>query len=107
LGIAHGAIRSAVLLLSVAPVSALPPGPLPVTVESGVAVAMRDGVKLMADIYRPEGGGRYPVLLTRTPYDRHGAIATGVALASHGYVVVAQDVRGRYGSEGDFYPFRN
>ena len=107
MGIARGAIRSAVLLLSVAPVSALPPGPLPVTVESGVAVAMRDGVKLMADIYRPEGGGRYPVLLTRTPYDRHGAIATGVALASHGYVVVAQDVRGRYGSEGDFYPFRN
>ncbi len=86
---------------------ALPAGPLPVTVESGVKVVMRDGVTLVADVYRPEGDGRYPVLLTRTPYDRHGDMTAGPALASHGYVVVMQDVRGRYGSEGAFYPFRN
>jgi hypothetical protein len=68
---------------------------------------MRDGVTLIADVYRPEGEGRYPVLLTRTPYDRHGYIGTAAVLASHGYVVVLQDARGRYGSEGVFYPFRN
>jgi putative CocE/NonD family hydrolase len=86
---------------------ALPAGPLPVTVESGVKVVLRDGVTLVADVYRPEGDRRYPVLLTRTPYDRHGGLSTGPALASHGYVVVMQDVRGRYDSEGAFYPFRN
>ena len=49
---------------------------------------MRDGVTLIADVYRPEGDGRHPVLLTRTPYDRHGGLEAGPALASHGYVVV-------------------
>jgi len=90
-----------------APAWALPAGPLPVKVESGVKVVMRDGVTLIADVYRPEGDGRHPVLLTRTPYDRHGDLEAGPALASHGYVVVMQDVRGRYESEGVFYPFRN
>src|SRR4030095_10897875 len=66
------------------PAWALPPGPLPVTVEPGVRVAIRDVVTLVADVFRPEGDGRYPVLLTRTPYDRHGNIATAAALASHG-----------------------
>jgi putative CocE/NonD family hydrolase len=90
-----------------APASARTPGPLPVTVEANVAVVMRDGVTLRADVYRPAADGRYPVLLTRTPYDRRGDIEVGPALASHGYVVVQQDVRGRYGSEGAFDPFRN
>jgi putative CocE/NonD family hydrolase len=89
------------------PASALSPGPLPVTVEPVVKVVMRDGVTLIADVYRPEGGERYPVLLTRTAYDRRGALEAGPALASHGYVVVMQDVRGRYASEGVFDPFRN
>ena len=110
MGVARWTGRFAGILLAAAlgsPASALPAGPLPVTVESGVKVVMRDGVTLIADVYRPEGEGRYPVLLTRTPYDRHGNLAVGPALASHGYVVVLQDVRGRYGSEGVFYPFRN
>jgi putative CocE/NonD family hydrolase len=77
----------------------------PVMVET-VAVNMRDGVSLIADVYRPQAPGRYPVLLQRTPYNRRDA-ATGTFLASHGYVVVLQDTRGRYDSGGEFYPFRN
>jgi len=44
-----------------------------VSVERGVAVPMRDGTVLLADIYRPSGPGRYPVILTRTAYDRTAA----------------------------------
>jgi predicted acyl esterase len=39
-------------------------------VQQNVPVTMRDGVKLMADIYRPDADGTYPVLVLRTPYDR-------------------------------------
>jgi putative CocE/NonD family hydrolase len=92
---------------SALPAYALGPGPLPVTVEAGVRGTMRDGVTLVADVYRPAGDGTYPVLLTRTPYNRRGDIAAGPLLASHGYVVVQQDVRGRFESEGVFDPFRN
>ncbi|MBP1602590.1 MAG: hydrolase, CocE/NonD family, partial [Acidobacteria bacterium] len=77
-----------------------------VTVDSGVRVRMRDGVMLMADVYRPNAPGRFPVLLERTPYNRQDP-GTGLFLASHGYVVVLQDTRGRYASEGEFYPFRH
>jgi len=77
----------------------------PVTVDAGVPVRMRDGVMLVADIYRPNAPGRFPVLLQRTPYNRQDP-GTGIFLASHGYVVVLQDTRGRYASEGEFYPFR-
>ena len=86
--------------------SAAEPGPLPVTVETAVKVPMRDGVALTADVYRPRAEGRYPVLLQRTPYDRRDPV-TGLLLASHGYVVVLQDTRGRFDSEGEFYPFRH
>jgi putative CocE/NonD family hydrolase len=82
------------------------PGPLPVTVETAVKVPMRDGVTLTADVYRPRADGRFPVLLERTPYDRRDP-KTGLLLASHGYVVVLQDTRGRFGSGGEFYPFRH
>src|SRR6187397_400150 len=81
-------------------------GPLPVVVETAVKVPMRDGVTLTADVYRPAGEGRYPVLLQRTPYDRRDP-KTGLKLASNGYVVVLQDTRGRFDSGGEFYPFRN
>jgi hypothetical protein len=86
--------------------TAPPAGPFRVKVESGLRVPMRDGVKLIADVYRPVDEGRFPVLLQRTPYNRHQP-ETGLALASHGYVVVLQDTRGRYDSEGEFYPFRH
>ncbi len=76
-----------------------------VIAQTGVRAKMRDGVSLVADIYRPRAEGRFPVLLIRTPYNRKDA-ATGVFLASHGYVVIQQDTRGRFDSEGEFYPFR-
>ncbi len=74
-------------------------------VESGVMVAMRDGVKLATDIYFPAKDGkklegRFPVILTRTPYNKTGGKKHGEYFARHGYVFVAQDCRGRYGSEG-------
>jgi uncharacterized protein len=101
------AAAASVVLLALVPASrAAEPGPLPVAIETGVKVRMRDGVTLAADVYRPRAEGRFPVLLERTPYDRRDP-QTGQLLASHGYVVVLQDTRGRFGSEGEFYPFKN
>src|SRR5579884_723312 len=77
-----------------------------VTVERGVKVPMRDGVILRADIYRPKQEGRFPVLLERTPYNKAGGADFGYKAAASGYVVIIQDVRGRYTSEGEWYPFR-
>jgi len=73
--------------------------------ESDVKVAMRDGVLLTTDIYFPSANGvklegKFPVILTRTPYDKSGAKTHAEYFAKHGYVFVAQDCRGRYGSEG-------
>src|SRR4051794_27520703 len=91
-------------------VAAQAPAPAPdasaVTVETNVRVKMRDGVSLVADIYRPKADGPLPVLLTRTPYNRKDP-STGIFLAANGYVVIMQDTRGRFDSEGEFYPFRN
>jgi len=67
---------------------------------------MRDGVVLRADIYRPQADGKFPVLLQRTPYDKR-TFAFGLKAATRGYVVIIQDVRGRYASEGEWYTFRN
>jgi uncharacterized protein len=79
-----------------------------VTVQRDVEVKMRDGVILRADIYRPKADGRFPVLLQRTPYDkRRWPIDFGPKAAARGYVVILQDVRGRYTSDGDWYTFRN
>src|SRR6266498_5230498 len=80
-------------------------GEYKVVVQAGVPVRMRDGVTLISDIYRPAAPGKFPVLLERTPYNRRDA-ATGIFLASRGYVVVLQDTRGRFDSGGEFYPFR-
>ncbi len=79
-------------------------------VEREVAVHMRDGVVLRADVWRPAAVGRFPVLVYRTPYDRRHAQGEGSTVAraaERGYAVVVQDVRGRYGSDGDFEPYRN
>lgn len=78
-----------------------------VTVERNVAAKMRDGVTLRADIYRPKAEGKFPVLLERTPYDKTGSRDFGMRAAARGYVVVIQDTRGRYASEGEWYTFRN
>jgi len=78
-----------------------------VTVERGVEATMRDGTVLRADIYRPKEEGRFPVLLQRTPYNKSGEAGFGYKAASSGYVVIVQDVRGRYTSEGEWYPFKH
>src|SRR5712664_1219042 len=77
-----------------------------VTVEHNATAVMRDGTKLRADIYRPKAEGKFPVLLVRTPYDKTQEMEFGVRAAARGYVVVAQDVRGRFQSEGEWYPFK-
>ena len=81
------------------------PSEFGVHVDKNVLVTMRDGVRLAIDIYRParEGKpapGRFPTLLTRTPYNKDGTAGEGRYYAERGYVVVANDVRGRYASEG-------
>jgi putative CocE/NonD family hydrolase len=78
-----------------------------VTIQQGVSVKMRDGVSLAADVYRPVSDEKFPVLLERTPYNRTNEAGTANTLAAHGYIVVLQDTRGRFGSGGEFYPFRN
>ncbi len=77
-----------------------------VKIENNVPAKMRDGVVLMADVYRPLADGTFPVILQRTPYNRTNNSGENVATASHGYVVIIQDTRGRYQSQGTFYPFR-
>jgi len=77
--------------------------------ESNVRVPMRDGVTLASDIYRPDAPGKFPAILVRTPYNRASTGLTDEArwFAARGYVVVRQDVRGRYDSDGTFYAFKN
>jgi putative CocE/NonD family hydrolase len=76
-----------------------------VIVQSDVMVPMRDGVSLATDVYLPAMGGaalagQRPAILMRTPYDKRGAKADAEYFAARGYAFVAQDTRGRYGSEG-------
>jgi uncharacterized protein len=89
-----------------------PAGELEAAVRRGVAVPMRDGVVLRADLWTARDGAPRPALLQRTPYDRtdSGAAIAGAALeplraVARGFAVVIQDVRGRHGSDGRFDPF--
>jgi len=76
-----------------------------VTVQRNEAAKMRDGVTLRADIYRPKAEGKFPVLLVRTPYDKRNETNFGLRGAARGFVVIAQDVRGRFESQGEWYTF--
>ena len=82
-----------------------------VMVERNVPAVMRDGVTLYSDVYHPETSGPFPVILMRSPYDKNLGENLTFAhpswYARHGYMVVVQDTRGRYTSEGEFYPFLN
>ena len=78
-----------------------------VIVDRDVPAKMRDGAILNADIYRPRADGKYPVLLQRTPYDKNNSRSFGMKAAARGYLVVIQDVRGRFTSEGEWNPFRH
>ncbi len=78
--------------------------------EKNVAVSMRDGVVLRADVMRPAKAGKFPVLVYRTPYGKDAAqqqYTTFKHAAERGYAVVIQDVRGRHRSDGDFRPYEN
>lgn len=80
-----------------------------ILVEANQELVLPDGVKLYADIYHPDAPGRFPTLLMRSPYNKLLAQTNGFAhpvwYARHGFVVVVQDVRGRYKSDGNFSPF--
>ena len=87
-------------------------------VRRDVMIPMRDGVKLHTVILVPKGAKNVAILLTRTPYSANALV--GHAASSHlgpilagydnavevivggGYIRVVQDVRGKYGSEGDY-----
>jgi putative CocE/NonD family hydrolase len=95
---------AAIFLLAIPPLAAQT---YEVTFEHNIRAKMRDGVTLRADVYRPKADGKFPVLLQRTPYDKTNATSFGWRAAARGYVVVVQDVRGRFASEGDWYTFKN
>lgn len=101
------AILLTILCLSFTAASVRSQTPYRVKIQPGISVKMRDGVSLVADIYSPVSDEKFPVLLTRTPYNRTGDPRFANELASHGYIVILQDTRGRFASGGEFYPFRN
>src|SRR5215831_8708566 len=85
---------------------------LPVTISlafaqpNEVLIPMRDGVKLATDLYFPEGARKdLPAVLERLPYNKKALAERGAYFAARGYVFAAQDVRGRFRSEGRFEPF--
>src|SRR5699024_4171145 len=83
-----------------------------ILLEKNIPATMRDGTVLYADIYRPNKAGTFPVLLSRIPYGKdfplysHRYLDTN-RLVENGYIVIIQDVRGRFHSEGEFSMFRN
>jgi len=72
-----------------------------------VRVPMRDGVELSTDIYLPNSDGPFPTMLMRTPYsnNREAFVEKARRRVDEGYACVVQDCRGRWDSDGDYYPF--
>ena len=81
----------------------------PVKFIPNVDVPMRDGVILRADLYGPDDDLPHPVIVARTPYNKQllDPPRPWLRFAAEGYVVVVQDCRGRFASDGVFYPFLN
>src|SRR4030042_3516027 len=75
--------------------------------QETVFITMRDGVRLAADLYLPEGDARVPCVLIRTPYRKEGSKKECEWFAEKGIAVLCQDCRGKFSSEGEFYPFVN
>lgn len=69
------------------------------------SVVMTDGTALATDIYFPVGEGPFPCILIRTPYNKKGTKGDCEWFQEKGFVVVSQDCRGKYGSQGKFYPW--
>ena len=84
-----------------------PAAELPFKFEKNVMIPMRDGTQLAANIFSPKEGGPFPVILQRTPYGKMDA-KSGEAkhYCAAGYVLIAQDCRGRGASPGTWEPFR-
>ncbi len=94
-----------VVALCLGLIGAVPPiSSAPIVVDYDHPVQLSDGVRLSVDIYRPDSAGRFPVIVSRTPYD-NARDPNGRYFAERGYVYVAVDVRGRYDSEGSFTPY--
>jgi putative CocE/NonD family hydrolase len=87
--------------------------PRSVEVEFDVPARMRDGVVLRSDVYRPAGDGPWPTLVVRTPYNKGGGADnlwngfSPTEVARKGFMMVIQDVRGRYASDGDWEPLHH
>lgn len=83
-----------------------------VTVQFDVPARMRDGIILRANVYRPRGAGPWPTLVMRTPYSKDRQVMDvwcgldPLQAARQGFLVVTQDVRGRFASDGEWEPFR-
>ena len=84
-----------------------------ILVERNVMVSMRDGVQLATDVYRPSDDSVHPVLVHRLPYSKSNASSVGALMINpltavdRGYVVIIQDTRGRFKSQGAWVPFVN
>src|SRR2546421_2995146 len=80
-------------------------------VDFDVPARMRDGTTLRANVYRPAGEGKWPVLLTRLPYGKDFPIGASMMdpaqVARRGFVVIVQGTRGRLTSEGELETFVN
>jgi predicted acyl esterase len=78
-------------------------------ISKDVAVRMRDGVVLRADVLLPSDTGRFPTLVYQTPYNKESSLRGYKSLekaVGRGYAVIVQDVRGRYASDGEFTPYQ-
>src|ERR1700736_74658 len=86
-----------------------PPNSIDIVIQYDVGMKTRDGITLYADIYRPKSPDKFPVILMRTPYDKSvsWAVSSVFQIVPRGYAVIIQDVRGRYKSEGEWYPFKH
>src|SRR5436305_10966530 len=82
-----------------------------IIIDHNVTAKMRDGTILRANVYRPAGEGRWPILLRRLPYGKDfpetHSLLNPVQVARQGYVVIVQDTRGCFASEGEWYPIRH
>lgn len=77
----------------------------PIVKQTSVPIAMRDGVRLSTNVFLPSERGQFPCILVRTPYGKGFDVTPHYqAFIERGYAIVAQDVRGRYESEGAFQP---
>lgn len=85
-------------------------GEIGIKLEKNVLCTLSDGTILRSDVYRPDDGERYPVLMLRLPYNKekpryYNEYLEVPRMVQAGYIVILQDVRGRFASEGNFYPF--